>query len=206
MYIKVLGMQRTGTNYFEQLIKLNIDAKPAFGNKWGWKHAHAYRDIVEWCRFNPHDPPDEPVKAVIMIKNPYTWYTSIKKWFDIHNLDSSVEAVFNRYNHLYTEHKHLLNKYFYNTVFDQSILVRYEDYLLDEEQEIKRVAHTFGAELSLPLKKPTTVANSPKPFTTAIKDYYIKQIPRYISDTKLLKQVTQAVDWDLMKYYNYYPI
>lgn len=203
MYIKVMGRQRTGTTYLEELIKLNTDAIN-LNNKWGWKHASAYefgREEESEC-YN--------CKAIIVIKNPYTWFSSIKRWADKNNkwlikdksknnyVNFTIKSAYERYNFLYHEHKKLLEGNYNNTIFDDSILIRYEDYLLDQNHEMQRIGEKFGLKINFPLIEPIKVECSPELFTEEKKRFYLEQKPEEFE-----KEITNAVDWDLMSFYGY---
>ena len=206
MYIKVMGMQRTGTTYFENLIKNNTNAIN-LNNRWGWKHGPHRTDINKWAKAHPKKAlPTEKIKAVIMIKNPYTWFTSIKKWAHSSWRKPNItpKEVFKNYNHLYTSHKEFLEGDVADTIYDEAILVRYEDYLENAERELKRVCDAFGCKLRLPLNRPNTVACSPYKFTKDMRRYYINQKPKY--GRGLILKVTDVVDWELMRFYGYKPI
>jgi hypothetical protein len=206
MRIKVLGIQRTATNYLGYLVSDNIKQDTGYIVKdQGWKHGCVTRfnDVDKELRAQRDD------KAIVVIKNPYTWYTSILNY-----LDNSYgkrtkyeqfggltpEKLFARYNLIYENHKRFLLGEYDDTVFTDSFFIRYEDLLIDFEKELERTADKFNTVLNEPLKNTVHVKMSSK-FTEARRSYYIAQKPRYNEET--IRKVTSVVDWDLMGFYGY---
>ncbi len=73
--VKVLGLQRTGTNYLEQLIACNTDAEVLLGTKPTslrpiWKHTLPQGPSIEALRASGVD-------AVLVSKHPYDWVLSL---------------------------------------------------------------------------------------------------------------------------------
>lgn len=205
MFVKVFGIQRTGTNYLARLINKNliIDDTPVLLEDPGWKHGPIQRnpDIDKEKKFKSNN------KAVILIKNPYTWYTSIQKWikpgrgrpYDGFKANN-VEYVFRKFNVLYNEHRKFLLGDNDDTVYTDSILIRYEDLLIDPPMELSRISEKFGYVFKHKFTDLTKVAQSGK-FTDSMRKYYIAQRPLY--DNKTIELVTSVVDWELMKFYGY---
>lgn len=204
MHIKVFGIQRTGTNYmyylFSNIDFTGIDKFPKLDNVNKWKH-----DIVEkLTNIDKTICNNANNKAIIMIKNPYTWFTSIKNWIKLtpHDWrwgDDTIEQVFKRYDYLYRNHRDFLldTK---NTIYNDSILIRYEDLIIDSKYEIQRMVNKFNLSLN-PIFNSTTKVEMSKEFTEERRKYYIEQKPTYDNDS--IKRVTKAVDWELMEFYGY---
>lgn len=205
MSIKVIGIQRTGTNYLAHLMGNNII--PAqhptrnIGTDPAWKHAPVSR-LASGEAKTLRDTANH--KLVIIIKNPYTWYTSITDYLKDtghRNYDGlggySPEIVFKRYNSLYEDHRSFLLGNNKDTYFNDGILVRYEDLILSPQTEIKQIAEKFGASLRDEFKDLAIVPMSTK-FTEARRSYYLAQKPTYSQSI-----VDEFVDWELMKFYGY---
>jgi hypothetical protein len=66
-YIKIHGLQRSGTNYLSHLINENFENAKALVNLGGWKHG-------------PYSAPwmiGKEVHVLAVVKNPYSWLTSV---------------------------------------------------------------------------------------------------------------------------------
>ena len=212
MHIKIFGIQRTGTNYLQFLISHNIIIRNTptvledVGFKQGgpgWKHGKiaCIPDITEEARQSANNI------AVIIIKNPYTWYTSIVKWTngtEKHNYDDfggqTPEHVFKNYNNLYMSHKNFLLGDNKQTVYTDSILIRYEDLILEPKNEIYRITKKFNLVVKDNFMDTNIVVQS-KVFTDKIRSYYLSQKPIY--DNATIERVNNSVDWELMKFYGY---
>ncbi len=212
MHIKIFGIQRTGTNYLGFLVGRNIIVRKTpimlrdvgcLQNEPGWKHGPIpyVNDIDAALRKAASNI------AIILIKNPYTWYTSIVKWTNgtkKYNYDGfggqTPEHVFKRYNNLYEKHRKFLLGENKHTVYTDGVLIRYEDLILEPKNEIYRVAKKFNLSVKDEFKDIKKVAQSKK-FTDERRSYYLAQKPTYEKD--LVKRVGDSVDWELMKFYKY---
>ena len=66
-YIKIFGLQRSGTNYLTYLLNENFKHVQVLVNLGGWKHGtYATRDIL-----------GTEIDLVILAKNPYAWLASV---------------------------------------------------------------------------------------------------------------------------------
>jgi hypothetical protein len=66
-YIKIHGLQRSGTNYLSYLINENFENTKVLVNLGGWKHGHY---MAPWSV-------GKEVHVVVIVKNPYSWLTSV---------------------------------------------------------------------------------------------------------------------------------
>jgi hypothetical protein len=62
-YIKIYGLQRSGTNFISHLINENFPTAKALVNLGGWKHGHYF---VPWAM-------GEELHCLTIVKNPYAW-------------------------------------------------------------------------------------------------------------------------------------
>lgn len=69
-YIKIHGLQRSGTNYISFLINNNFIDTECLINVGGWKHGHY---CAPWSL-------GQEVHVVLVVKNPYAWLVSIYKY------------------------------------------------------------------------------------------------------------------------------
>jgi hypothetical protein len=225
MFIKVFGIQRTGTNYLDFLVHNNFkldehtgilnDSKFGWPNETGWnKKFHRYNG--EGAKHWPvprFDNIDETLhrlannKAIIIIKNPYTWHTSISNFmagvseFSFNGfLGKTTPHYFNKYNCFYDGHRDFLLGDTKGTAYTDSILIRYEDLIVDVKTELQRAANKFNVPLNTEFLDTNEVANSAL-FTEERRNYYINQKPSY--DKETIERVNDLVDWELMKFYGY---
>lgn len=216
--IKPIGIQRTGTTYMRELIRENFFDVGLLTNHLGWKHGdilghnlsktifrrerHKYSETeIEVCRQAIRE---RDVKLVVMIKDPYMWYESIIAWAKRSwkfNRNPSLEFLYNNFNKHYADKKDFF-LYGKNSVYDDIIIVRYEDLLLSLEKQLGRIAAKFGLEQKPTLKNPDKVQQSGK-FGAEEKAYYLKGVPK--TDERILARITELVDWNLMEFYNYTP-
>jgi hypothetical protein len=137
----------------------------------------------------------------IIIKNPYSWYQSIKKWS---GAKFKLEKTYKRYNELYTSYKHLYEEgYKVNKLYNKGIVVRYEDVLEDPQKVISEIADSFGLESKGGFTIPNKVPQSDK-FGEDRKKFYLSGGIFDLSK-ELADKITELVDWELMKFYGYKP-
>lgn len=204
MPIKVFGIQRSGTNYMSYLVGANIKRNKLFLflNDLGWKHDFVPQNytLSKILRY------EIGCKAIIIIKNPYTWYTSIENWIrrskrkDWKFPSYGPEQVFKRYNTLYKGHKDFLDHKYRNTVYMDSILVRYEDLITDTKYEMEKISDKFCVGLQNLFKNTTRIPQSHQ-FTEVRRKYYMEQVPDY--GDEMISRVNSSVDWGLMEFYGY---
>lgn len=70
-YIKLHGLQRSGTNFINFLIANNFKNVRCLVNVAGWKHGH-------WCA---PMMTGEDMDLVVTVKNPYSWLVSVYKYW-----------------------------------------------------------------------------------------------------------------------------
>lgn len=70
-YVKIHGLQRTGTNYLAQLINDNFENAKVLMNAGGWKHGHY---CAPWSL-------GREVHVLTITKNPYAWLVSLYKYW-----------------------------------------------------------------------------------------------------------------------------
>ena len=101
MHVKIFGIERSGTNFIQDLMKINTNAKYVFSNCYAWKHGVIEKDMKD-CNM---DYRVEKMNILIISKNPYSWFQSIKKYSNDWK-KSGFEFWYKKYNKLY---KHYLN-------------------------------------------------------------------------------------------------
>jgi hypothetical protein len=207
-YVKIFGKQRTGTTYTIRLVRENFLDTAGFNNEFGHKHntplspdkleeflkkhkkhRESWKDIKEGNYIHP----------LIIIKNPYSWYWSIKKW---HAKKFDFTTNYKIYNHLYTQYKD-----FYENgrpYFFKPYILRYEDLIKDPRAKMTEIAAYFEIEIRTDFINPTKVHQSAE-FTEKRKKFYLENTT-FDLNKKQIKAITAAIDWELMKFYGYEPI
>jgi len=223
VYIKIFGIQRTSTTYTVRLVKTNTNNCHVFNNELGHKHSVAKKEVgvKKWLDKRADDlgkdgPKYKKVVAVkddlfvngkkvhplIVIKNPYSWYKSISRWAPpTYNKDFDIETWYNRYNHLYTKWKELLENP--HSPFGSGRVVNYEETLKDPNELILYTRDNYNTKLKDKLDIPNKVASS-STFDEKRRDFYLREDNFGLSD-ELTEKITSLVDWDLMEFYNYKP-
>ena len=151
-YLGIWGIERSGTNWLEVLLKKNI--KDTFVTSFN-KHAHRPSDFSADKHKNQHikEIYGEEARFVAIIKNPWAWaYSNFVKWkrpvlprFNIEkrhltSLEDRLCIYYNRNNESYldmaNDHSH------------RCIIITYEELLEDPEKTIKYIA----SSLNLPIQ------------------------------------------------------
>jgi len=213
-YIKIYGDRRTGTNFLQQLCRQNFENITVFDNQFGWKHGFPLdKDkMSNWVVENPKRKSnygkifkkilegDHKLYPCIIIKNPYSWYSSIKNYIgNKFNMDRS----YTRYNSIYRSYKKLYEGKHDNNIYGKSVIIKYEDLLSDTNRKITEIANFFKITIKKSIVIPRLVPMSGK-FTNKKKEFYLSGGTFGLSD-KLVQEINDLVDWELMKFYGYKP-
>ena len=197
---KVYGIQRTGTNFLTSLIRKNIKKSNVAVNGFGWKHGYVLsRDgIVNWKRTKNVDIEiPNNIKPIIIIKNPYSWYNSIKRWRINCSGSFNFSEQYKRYNNLYFSHKNM----YYSDLYSEPFFIKYEDLISNEEKEINNISKHFGVETTETFDIPKKVKLSDK-FTEEKRKYYLRN-DDFGMGKKKVKMINDILDWDMLKSYGY---
>ena len=157
--IKVLGAERSGTNYVSWLIIRNLKLETTYeATSWTKKdtsrlekeithledsniHIHPSMEVPHW----KHDPPSHselfgyPLTYLAVVKNPYSWYSSYERYAGTHerNPDASISSAIKRWNDLNLSY---IN---YKKENDNLHLARYEDFVLTPKEQVKVFANKY---------------------------------------------------------------
>jgi len=194
MNILQYGLQRSGTNFLESLLKknynvhfLNSDEDRSSPLQ---KHCRLYHDknIIAHpsyrndIQINSYQEFSglfeiEPEYYLVISKDPYSWYLSYKNWAE--------KCDWPKLDHHYIEEYNLFYKTFIE-LSEQSnkfIFVRYIDLLKNEEAVLKMLKEKMGIKKKLlaniVFKTPKKVAQS-KTFSKSKKNYYLNKT--YLQD------------------------
>ena len=242
-YVKIFGKQKCGTSYAINIMTNNFVDTVGFNNQFGHKHSAplSVEDINSWVhlddhKYKKHGQHLEDIKRgnyihpVIIIKNPYSWYWSAKRyyWRDKKKLD--FEAVYNSFNSTYSMYKEfvesnipksgfarqkkiwfdiynriLFRKKITSTYFHPAYVVRYEDLITKPvKEQFKTIADFFGLKMKKEFTDIKVASKGWDPFTEERRQFYLQR-GNFRLKTGLMQKITDIVDWDLMSFYGYYP-
>lgn len=219
-YVKIHGLQRTGTNYLAHLVNENYQNVKALINAGGWKHGHY---CAPWTL-------GREVNVLTVTKNPYAWLASLYKYWrdaevgpDLSKITFEqfvkTRAVFEMQQgvpYLYradnpVQHWNNMNFHWLSIRMNKkkTLTVPYESLLLDCEGVVEAIAKDFG------LKRAACFVNPKKTFLPGqeevklsdedwnSRDYYLKEefLNHYTPD--LLKFVNRELDPEVMDLLGY---
>lgn len=211
-------MQRTCTTFMRSMCQKNLEGVKLFTNEFGSKH-NVPRDeewLKKWMvskyKNNPRkikrhkDKLQEMLNgnfmySIIVIKNPYSWYYSIKAF---RGAGFNFKKEYKKYNRLYGVYKdfHLSNKKKYGNFYSKSYIVKYENLLRDPNVIMKSIADKFELKLlHLPVILPIKVEQSVK-FTDKRKKFYLSA-GSFGLNKKQIDTINNILDWELMEFYGY---
>lgn len=221
-YIKIHGLQRSGTNYLSHLINENFQDVKALVNLGGWKHG---------CYMAPWAIGHE-VHVIGILKSPYAWLTSVFKYWGPDKklrIGPNLEGVsFDEFvrNRCYFErqrdipflmraenpvqHWNNMNFHWSSIHMNQKkiLMLKYETLLQDPQQIIKMLSE------KLELKLKDSFQNCDETFTPSGEnlkpsgqkfqaDYYLNAEWKQHYTPELLQFVNEELDMDLMVHFEY---
>jgi len=223
-YIKVFGIERSGTLYAIELINKNLVGTLAFTEEFGDRHKmplDLYIKTVKkwWLKNRKQDRklltsgvvrlvPElashrNKIYPIVIIKNPYTWYKSIHRYRAQQFID--LDKEYKHFNKLYGVYKELIErKVLTNSIYGRGMAIRYEDLIRDPKFKLKQIAHLINTQSYDDVDVPNKV-NGSDAFSKKLKEYYLSKGPWMLS-ASWLKQIEQRVDWKLMQTYGYRPV
>jgi len=223
-YIKIHGLQRSGTNYISHLMNENFHGVKALVNVGGWKHGHY---MAPWLV-------GHEVHILGIVKNPYSWLVSMfKYWGPDKKLRIGPDlagVTFDEFvrNRIFIERQrdipylfrarnpvdHWNNMNFHWTTIRMNqkklCMISYEAILSNTEKYIEKIGNNMG------LKQKTVFSGSDKTFTPSgeelkqsendftKKNYYLGEagyLDHYTPE--LIEFVNQELDIDLMVQFGY---
>lgn len=206
-YIKIFGIQRTGTNYLTYLLNNNILNSKILVNELCDKHQKLfeYKDIHhtlnEEKENNLHEKiisERKEIFSIIIRKNPYAWLNSYKKWRirykDPIRTHGDIIKDMQRYNDYYV-HYFNIEPSDYWTKF---INIKYEDVLSDVGGFIKQLSIEHNLMISDVVDIPQRVKQS-STFTEKNKSFYLNS-KTYNLNNDEIKIVNDYVNVDYFGY------
>jgi len=200
------GIQRSGTNFLEQLLKTNYQAHKRNAAKSAWKHS--IDDPIDgWSRSLPN---------FVIHKNPYTWVESIATrntvdWLKTQttypatdDIDSELQLGDKKLNivNLAKTYKHFYDNWLDRTDLKLYMVIRYEDLLIDDKRY--KILLDIPMRMSFPkpqrdkfmIPKIGGVSQS-KDYTEEREEYYKSGRPSVLTQ-KQIEAVTETVGVELI--------
>lgn len=211
--VKLFGARRTGTTWSREIFKANFEDVVVCNHELGSKHRAPknLESIKKWSSKKSStwqlyvkevEENKRKIYPYVIIKNPYSWYLSLKEFrksrFDIKEVKG--------YSHFYCRMRELEDKpEKYDNIYTKPYFIRYEDLLSDTNGRVCDVANTFSIKLkNNNIIIPNKVELS-KAFTPARKDFYLQKGNFGLSNG-VIKELTCMIDWELMAFYGYKPM
>jgi len=149
-FVKIYGLQRTGTNYLTAMLKRNFSDVGILVNELGWKHDSVSLNNVDWngsdwC--SPHSNETEQqaernvylntfnledlknsydtdqIHYLFCIKNPYSWYDSVVVKKDSHAYKNfNMQQIIEFWNRVNNDYYNFCQKN------NNCLIIKYEDY------------------------------------------------------------------------------
>ena len=220
-YLLHYGIQRSSTNYLEELVIRNyrvrflnddtfrdhplhkhfrlydnkkIIADTAFSNDLHFKDFSGFTGAMELS--------DEPAGILVISKDPYSWLISYRRWAKKFNWSAVDFHYIEEYNLFYGKWMQFARE-------DPRILfIRYDELLEDPRKVLKIIEEQFGLELKRVRKLAGRKVNLSKVarsrrFNRDRRIYYLQK--GYLSefDEASLKEVNMLLDQDLMGFMGY---
>ena len=199
----IFGMQRSGTNYFCELLDLNFSAEMLNPGQRAWKHSI---DLpTKW---------DSDKPTIVIHKNPYTWVESIvcreKRDWDKTQLTYPSSEVHENTDLMY-EGMNIENiartwRHFHDTWFSiDAMVVQYEKLLVEEtrEQILEDIVDRFGWESTSPSLDGSwsnvgAGVNLSSKFKPEDKEYYKKGEPKVLTP-KQIACITDTIGTSMIR-------
>lgn len=221
-YIKIHGLQRTGTNYLAHLINENFERAKSLVNLGGWKHGHYH---APWFL-------GREVHVVVINKHPYSWLVSMYRYWNkrekrigmdlqgvsfdtfvrnkvVFEIQRDVPYLFRASNPV----QYWNNMYFHWMTIrinqKRVYFIKYEELLAMPERAISDLGVALG------LTRKANFVNSDNTFVPAgerlaqegtftAKNYYQEHEYLKCYTPELLEFVNQELDLEVLDHYNYW--
>lgn len=218
------GMQRTGSNYIEQLIVQNFKNVEFFNDNHSrclpthkhfrlydeksiipsalYYNSFIYRDFTDFKKHVQQIVGQEIKLFVVIIKNPFSWYLSYKKHAKKNGYDFFKKSI---NSHYIIDYNLFYTKWisFFKQAPNDVLLVKYEDVLNELPSFLSNISKKFDLKMvSSKVHNPDKVRMS-KRFSASEAAYYKKE--KYINQitSQDKKVIMNLLDKDLISLYNY---
>ena len=229
-YIQIYGIQRAATTFTTRTIAENFEGIHVSADG---KHMppatykfleDGLRDRLtkDWLKKSPkiekimikkvEDIFDlgKVMHPIIAIKNPYSWFLSIKRWEKVNKKafnDKVIVQWYNRFNNHYKTWKELLEGP--RKPFGKGVVSQYENLLRNSKTHLLTLGNELGLKLKDELKISDRMASAGKKddvkfFNEERRKFYLQKGDFGLSK-KEIDTITSLVDWNLMRFYGYEP-
>lgn len=223
-YVKIYGLQRSGTNFITHIINENFDNTKVLVNLGGWKHGYY---AAPWII-------GQEVHIAVVAKDPYAWLVSLYNYWGPkrkkkigQDLDGVSFSDF-LHNRVYFENQqsipyllraanpiqHWNNMYFHWSSIRLNVknvcMMAYEAFLIDPENSLEIMRKVLGLkrkskDIVLPtnILKPTGENIELSKKTWNDKEYYLQKEYLAYYTPELIEFVNSQLDIELMIQFAY---
>jgi hypothetical protein len=219
-YVKVFGMQRTGTTFLKALCYANFKNATIFTNEFGWKHGYPFSNerFEKWpekysnfedgeTKYNYYSnivsevKRGNRVKFIIIIKNPYSWYYSIRRYrrsqFSMDSLSKEYKIYSDRYKGYEEFYRSLAQN-----IYGEGCIIRYEDLIRNTESVLRHISKELDIELKTSSVIIPNQVDQSRSFNEKQKKFYLStgnfKLTQYLVD-----MINDNVDWEVLNFFGY---
>lgn len=202
----IFGLQRSGTNFLEQLLAKNFSISKINRTNRCWKHSI---DIPKGYQQNE--------LTILIYKNPYTWCESLccrnnvdwiktQKTYPATEGEAKFLAGKNRFNvaNLAKTYKHWHESWTQSNV--NGLVIKYEDLLVKETRE------QFLEKIKAPVRKSDTwqipqigKVSQSRDYTKQREQYYLEMKPTKLNQEQI-EAITETIGVNMIRKIGYNPI
>jgi hypothetical protein len=202
----MFGLQRSGTNFLEDLVKNNFNGKKLNDQRKSWKHSIDVPSIY-----------DENTPTLIIHKNPYTWIESISlrnnvDWIKTQKkypADQKTDSCFmiGEKQSMNIINLALTYRHFHETWLDKNHYeMKYEDLLVDKPREIilDQIREKYALQRTHKnwlIPKRGSVSQS-RDYNANREEYYIRGVPQTLTGKQIAK-VNEIIGVSLIRKMGY---
>ncbi|MCF8226895.1 MAG: hypothetical protein K9J30_13545 [Bacteroidales bacterium] len=216
-YFLLFGLNRSGTNYLEQLMIKHFDVQFLNSrNRIHPLHKHFrlydnksligrpnYKNDIQFISFEDFEQKalenKKPEGYVIVSKDPYSWNLSYTKWGVKHNWGESPHPYVLEYNEFYRKWLE------FSEETDRIIFVRYMDLLKSQLSVLKDIHKKYELTVKEPFEESDRLKKVPmsRRFSRKKLNYYLKgkYLKKYTREE--LKELNNHIDHQLLEKLGY---
>ena len=192
---KIFGLQRSGTNFTNLLMRKNYSIKHFWSNEQaGWKHGAYTPDVL-----------GQETNLVIVVKHPLCWLVSFHRY--VKKNQGANFAQWARGGHWVAHWNSMMLHWIrYPLVDANRIVVRYEELIRSPEKVCDRISNALGLtknDQRFYIPERTMNRNNTESKVVFDLDYYKKKVFMEAYGRGLLANVSDRIDWGLVKELGY---
>jgi hypothetical protein len=194
---------------------MNCIDTACYGNQFGGKHHRPrsnvsaflkkkkiQKEVAHWKSVYEYLKENKALHSIVIIKNPYSWHSSIKRYINNKGQTLDFNAVYNRYNMLYTAFKDFhYSPQSWGEHFGKVVIVKYENLLRNPKKHLGIICSKLEVPLQKSIKVPNKVDMSPR-FVPEKRKFYLRN-DTFGLPPKTVQAINDIIDWDLMSFYGY---